>query len=474
MANREKQKAKLDRDQELEDNNPKSSIQESSSDDEAEANEDLSLKIVEKSLLMRASKLAHNHAVSGDNSFSVVYPSSDSPRELEKFVAGNKKEIKKKKKVIELCYIYIYIILLVFVCYQQNRGFFEMNTAKVEKTEAVESNPNVVQISDNIVLRKLLRGARYFDMPDSGWESCYNCGEGHMTVNCTSSVKRKKPCYVCGSLAHAAKQCPKGQDCYICKKGGHRARYCPEKYHGVSQNDKCLKCGYSGHDMFSCKNDYSSDDLKEIQCYICKSFGHLCCVNYVNTSPREVSCYRCGQPGHTGLTCGKLGGETNGVASPSLCYKCREGGHFARECTSSAKRAWKRNRELSPTPQRLHRENEDCSRFISAPHDLGKAQKRKKAQYIGDITTPQTTKHRGGWITEYPGDISDGKSKKYRWRSPGTGTPSKEHHKLSTLTAGDHISGPKSFKNRTSNHRFSVSRFHNSVSDEKRRNYNRW
>lgn len=26
----------------------------------------------------------------------------------------------------------------------------------------------------------------------------------------------------------------------------------------------CLKCGNSGHDMFSCKNDYSRDDLKVV------------------------------------------------------------------------------------------------------------------------------------------------------------------------------------------------------------------
>lgn len=40
---------------------------------------------------------------------------------------------------------------------------------------------------------------------------------------------------------------------------------------------------------------------QEIQCYICKNFGHLCCVNFVDTSASEVSCYRCGQLGHTGL-----------------------------------------------------------------------------------------------------------------------------------------------------------------------------
>ena len=54
-----------------------------------------------------------------------------------------------------------------------------------------------------------------------------------------------------------------GQDCFICKKSGHRAKDCPEKYKGGSLSLKiCLKCGDSGHDMFSCYNDYSPDNLK--------------------------------------------------------------------------------------------------------------------------------------------------------------------------------------------------------------------
>lgn len=54
-----------------------------------------------------------------------------------------------------------------------------------------------------------------------------------------------------------------GQDCFICKKGGHRAKDCPEKHRSGSQNSKiCLKCGDSRHDMFSCRNDYSPEDLK--------------------------------------------------------------------------------------------------------------------------------------------------------------------------------------------------------------------
>lgn len=55
------------------------------------------------------------------------------------------------------------------------------------------------------------------------------------------------------------------QDCFICKKGGHRAKDCPEKHTSTSKSIAiCLKCGNSGHDIFSCRNDYSQDDLKVI------------------------------------------------------------------------------------------------------------------------------------------------------------------------------------------------------------------
>ncbi|KAK9280150.1 hypothetical protein L1049_013837 [Liquidambar formosana] len=541
MGKREKLKAKFDYDEEHEEKASKSVIQLSSSDEE-EGNEDLSLKIVQKAMSRASTRktkakttqskgvLDESNSNGGVRSLGVVDLSSSSSQDGEAIMdrsgsnggAADAKNNKKSKKVKK----------------KKNKKIeFEEETVDVvkeeETAEAVQAaeivasmEPNPVEQSDNMVLRKLLRGPRYFDLPDSGWGTCYNCGEeGHTTVNCTS-LKRKKPCFVCGSLEHGFKQCTKGQDCFICKRGGHRAKDCPEKHKGGSQSSKmCLRCGDSGHDMFSCWNNYSPSDLEEMQCYICKSFGHLCCVNFIDAGPREVSCYKCGQLGHTGLACTRSRGASTGVGSPSSCYRCGEGGHFARECTSSIK-VGKRNRESSTPRQRFSKEDENYRGFKSAPHDLGKARKRKKTQFEergittphkskqrggwiaedpedfpmprkskqrggwitedpGDFPMPHRSKQRGGWVTEDPGDFLHKQAKANSWRSPAT--PTNKSHKISTLTGGGQISSSRSSQKahqrhsggstsqgsaKAFQHRFSASRFGDSSNDGMMRNYN--
>ncbi|KAL3647222.1 hypothetical protein CASFOL_008190 [Castilleja foliolosa] len=323
-------------------------------DDDAEANEDLSLKIVQKSI-QRASK---NNPL--ENGVSEIV--------TDLKVETKKKEKKKRKKSKETEVHQVSVSSDIDSGFRDFCGDLVDNVKEEEKPEtnkatvvsvksvemdnvkeeekpettiatdvsgkSVEMSP--VEVPDNVVMKKLLRGPRYFDPPDNNCGACYNCGEeGHTAFNCTSA-KRKKPCFICGDFDHNAKQCNKGRDCFICKQQGHRAKDCPEKYN----NSKiCLKCGDLGHDMFSCRNDYNPDDIKEIQCYICQKVGHLCCINSSDPGPTEVSCYRCGLSGHTGLACmASFGVDTyNDTAAPSSCFKCGVEGHFARECTNSTK-----------------------------------------------------------------------------------------------------------------------------------------
>ncbi|RDX93330.1 Cellular nucleic acid-binding protein, partial [Mucuna pruriens] len=367
----------------------------SDDDDDYEANQDLSLKIVEKAIRMRAAKHAPNDAASTKPELAL--PQNDGVSDSEMTV--KKKTTRLKVQAGDQS---------VIMAEEQE---MEETTEAADNHESVEDS--TVQTGDNMVLRKLLRGPRYFDPPDNNsWGACFNCGEeGHAAVHCTAE-KRKKPCYVCGDLGHNAKQCTKAQDCFICKKGGHRAKNCPEKHASTSKNISiCLKCGNSGHDMFFCRNEYSLDDIKEIQCYVCKRLGHLCCVNTDDATPGEISCYKCGQLGHTGLACSRLRDEIATGATPGSCFKCGEEGHFARECTSSVK-AGKRYRESSNTKDKSFQKENDYMGNRSAPNDMGRARKKKRPPMEErGFSTPKKSKSRGGWIEDHSTETTPKKSK---------------------------------------------------------------
>ncbi|XP_050242419.1 uncharacterized protein LOC126691375 isoform X9 [Quercus robur] len=174
--------------------------------------------------------------------------------------------------------------------------------------------------------------ARYFDPPYGE--------EFHTRGNCKGE-RQKRPCFICAGYGHSWKYCKQGQDCFVYKVRGPSAIDRPVRHQDPSSNI-CLRCGGKGHNMFSCWSEYSPDDLKEIQCYVCKNFGHLCCVDFLDLSPRHVSCYSCGQTGHLGpgssiKECTKSSGENSGSKSLTLCYRCGEGGHIARKCMNHVK-----------------------------------------------------------------------------------------------------------------------------------------
>ncbi|KAJ4959572.1 hypothetical protein NE237_026683 [Protea cynaroides] len=454
-----------------------------SSDDE-EANEDMSLAIVEKARMRetkRKWKEDFNEFEARENVRSVVIDlSSSSCEEIEvaadrcaagyggavaPVVAGLevKKKKKKKKKQKKKKDIKPEEWNVNTVRAKEHVDTAEvLETVTPVKTEAetvmsVEAEVATksmgiegVEISDNIVLRKLLRGLRYFDPPESSWDKCYNCGEeGHAAVNCVSQ-KRKKPCFACGSFQHISKHCTEGQYCYICKRKGHRKKDCPDKHRIKSSESSniCLKCGYAGHDMYSCRVEYSPDDLKEIQCYICKAFGHLCCTDFLDTGPRVVSCHNCGQFGHTGLGCAKSRGETSCATSLTVCYKCGEEGHLARGCTTYSESA-QRISELSTPTKRSFKKGRDILEFRSA-HNLGRALKKKRNQHEEIvIATSRTSNWRGQWIADDPGDLPKRNFKSNGWMSPTI--PAKRGYNISSLTAGGN---PSSSRSPWENHKF--------------------
>nr|TKW01283.1 hypothetical protein SEVIR_8G169800v2 [Setaria viridis] len=268
-----------------------------------------------------------------------------------------------------------------------------------------------VPVSDNMVLRKLLRIPRYFDPGETLLETCFNCSEeGHVAANCPME-KRKKPCFVCGMFGHNAKQCTQGQDCFICKKGGHMAKDCPDKHkRNDHQSTLCLRCGEIGHDMFGCTNDYLADDIKG---------------------------------------CAKQRRETSAVITPTQCYKCGEEGHFARGCTKNAKSDRSKGKSSSHS-QRKEKWKKDSS-ARSAPHDARKTSKRKSPHFEDRMDTPRhKSKARGGWTGG--DDLEDLPFKKYKskeWGSPSTPKKPYTNHQFSS--GGDYFTPQSS---RRHNHGF--------------------
>ncbi|CAN1306985.1 hypothetical protein LINPERPRIM_LOCUS26951 [Linum perenne] len=222
-----------------------------------------------------------------------------------------------------------FFLVLDLTC---NPQLMSQETSKEEKQLEISTNGVDATGEDNAVLRMLLRRPRYFDPPDDGLEElCPLCGQdGHVARRCVLQ-NQKKPCFLCGISGHAWKHCDKS----LCNEKG-----CCSESEAELTSMTCLRCREIGHDMLSCKSDYAPDDLKvkteqneivthdslvrfpavyilfqqlvnlfiaydeqEIECYICKKVGHLCCSEFPDDDTGlqpKVTCYSCGESGHSG------------------------------------------------------------------------------------------------------------------------------------------------------------------------------
>ncbi|CAL9096001.1 unnamed protein product [Musa acuminata var. zebrina] len=455
----------------------------SSSDDE-EANEDLSLAIVKKARQREAKRKWSEGAlgpgpVSAVSLAHVIEISSSSPQSsgeaelasdptpapsaggLMSPMEETKNMQKKPKKR------------------RRNKKKKQLEEKEVVDTIVEEEKPSgppesviteVNETSDNLVFRKLLRGPRYFYHWENTVGSCFNCGEeGHTAANCTME-KRQRPCFVCGLFGHNGKHCLQGQDCFVCKRRGHHAKDCPYKNKKVAQcSEICLRCGETGHVMLSCRNDYSPDDLKEMQCYVCGKYGHLCCVNFTDTGPRESFCYNCAKPGHTGLGCAKPRGDSVAVDSPAVCCICHEEGHFARGCTKRTKSSRKMGESL--TPQTFDKKNRRSRGFKSVPRDFGKERKKKSLVYEERRNmTASKLKTRGGWIVDDPSDLPKKKFRANNYSSPVTPTQRSQRNYSSGFSGhSSSFHTPKRWKSYTGtpNSHATVKALHREFSSER-------
>ncbi|CAH8388255.1 unnamed protein product [Eruca vesicaria subsp. sativa] len=254
---------------------------------------------------------------------------------------------------------------------------------------------NLEETWTNMVMRKLLRPTRYFDPPDEAGSmtdsSCDSCEEQEDTT------PPRKRCFLCASFEHVGEQCSMGHDS------------CP------NDGSICLKCGGMGHDMSLCKYEYTEDDLKDVQCYVCKGFGHMCCVGACDSLSWAVSCYKCGRLGHVGLGCGRHYEE------PPTCWG-------KRDCSSrdsSSRLAAKKRRRLEKAlatsaaiRERLEKKKqmkleEEQERHSTLDESNGKMEKNGGNFEKGSTSHESNGKKNDGNLEQHSTlDESNGKTKK--------------------------------------------------------------
>ncbi|OIV89686.1 hypothetical protein TanjilG_07565 [Lupinus angustifolius] len=316
-----------------------------------------------------------------------------------------------------------------------------------ETVKTIEATENV-QLGNNIVLRKLLRGPRYFDPPDSGRGSCFNCGvEGHVALNCTEE-RRKKPCYEIR--------------CYICKRFGHLC--CANTDETRPREISCYKCGRLGHTGLACSR------------FRVEATG----------AATAGSCYKCGGEGHFSRECTssmKARKRVHGLSNTKTKRSHTEDDYMG---YMSAPHQMGKTRKKKPTLMdergfTTPKKSKNRGGWISdhyAEESEFTAQKKSKNKrgWMTDhyteegFSTPKKRKSRGGWMTEHPADFSPSKSGKSSWKS--TGTPSIRSNNIYSHGSVSHTPRSKS-SNRWNSHG-GTSKSHGSKAPHHRFSASRW
>ncbi|CAD5324759.1 unnamed protein product [Arabidopsis thaliana] len=83
-----------------------------------------------------------------------------------------------------------------------------VNGGKSKEVKNSESNKKMKR--NKLEAAHEIREARYFDPLDADWVTCYSCREkDHITVSCPTLTNRRKSCFICASLEHGARRCTK-------------------------------------------------------------------------------------------------------------------------------------------------------------------------------------------------------------------------------------------------------------------------